>query len=44
VVEWDGDHRIPLKSVDVSKLVGATLQVAVKTGVLKQSQIDSHAG
>ena len=44
VVEWDGDHRIPLKSVDVNKLVGATLQVAVKTGVLKQSQVDSHAG
>lgn len=29
VAEWDGDHRIPLKSADVDKVVDATLQVAV---------------
>lgn len=28
VVEWEGDHRIPLKSFDVKKVVDATLQVA----------------
>jgi hypothetical protein len=29
VAEWEGEHRIPLKSVDVGKVVDATLQVAV---------------
>lgn len=29
VVEWEGEHRIPLKGTDVKKVVEATLQVAV---------------
>lgn len=28
IVEWDGDHRIPLKSTDVKLVVDATLQTA----------------
>lgn len=28
IVEWDGDHRIPIKSVDVQLVVDVTLQTA----------------
>ena len=35
VVEWDGNHRMPIKSADVKKVTEAILDVAMKTGVLE---------
>lgn len=34
LVEWDGDHRIPIKSKDVGAVVAEILRVASETGVL----------
>ncbi|KAF2099318.1 citrinin biosynthesis oxidoreductase CtnB [Rhizodiscina lignyota] len=34
LVEWDGNHRVPIKAVDVDKVVEATFDVARKTGVI----------
>ncbi|KAK1752276.1 serine hydrolase FSH [Echria macrotheca] len=34
VVEWDGDHRIPFKTADVSMVVKEILQMAKEAGVL----------
>ena len=31
LIEWDGNHRIPLKKTDVDKVVEAILEVAAKT-------------
>ena len=31
LIEWDGNHRIPLKKADVDKVVEAILDVAAKT-------------
>jgi pimeloyl-ACP methyl ester carboxylesterase len=33
LIEWDGSHRIPIKSKDVVRVVGAIWDVAEKTGV-----------
>jgi Serine hydrolase (FSH1) len=33
LVEWDGNHRVPIKSVDVKKVIDAILDVASRTGV-----------
>lgn len=33
LVEWDGNHRVPFKTKDVEKVVGAVYDVAEKTGV-----------
>ena len=33
LVEWEGAHRVPLKSNDVEKVVGAMYDLAEKTGV-----------
>jgi Serine hydrolase (FSH1) len=33
LVEWDGNHRIPLKKVDVEKVVDAILKVSTACGV-----------
>ncbi|KAF2400524.1 hypothetical protein EJ06DRAFT_530493 [Trichodelitschia bisporula] len=35
VVEWDGDHRVPIKSKDVVPVVDAILDVARQTEALK---------
>lgn len=34
LMEWDGDHRIPLKTVDVERLVQGILELAEVTGSL----------
>lgn len=39
VVEWEGDHRVPIKSGDVKKVVDAILDVAQETGVLTVAEI-----
>lgn len=33
LVEWDGGHRIPIKTDDVERVLGAVYDVAEKTGV-----------
>jgi hypothetical protein len=33
LVNWEGAHRIPLKSVDVDRVVGAIYDIAERTGV-----------
>ncbi|PGH13814.1 hypothetical protein AJ79_03382 [Helicocarpus griseus UAMH5409] len=33
LVEWDGDHRVPIKSTDVSAVVTEILQVAREVGI-----------
>lgn len=33
LVEWEGAHRIPLKSKDVDRVIGAIYDIAEKTGV-----------
>jgi hypothetical protein len=35
VVEWDGDHRVPYKTVDVEKVNNAMFEAARKTGVMR---------
>ncbi|EON64279.1 hypothetical protein W97_03510 [Coniosporium apollinis CBS 100218] len=35
LVEWDGDHRIPLKSKDADLVTNAIFDIARKTGVLE---------
>lgn len=34
LVEWDGNHRLPIKKKDVAAVVGPILDVAKETGVL----------
>ena len=34
LVEWDGDHRLPIKTKDVSQVVEAIMAVAMETGIL----------
>lgn len=34
LLEWDGDHRVPIKSKEVAAVVGEILDVAKRTGVL----------
>ncbi|KAF2674382.1 citrinin biosynthesis oxidoreductase CtnB [Microthyrium microscopicum] len=34
LVEWDGAHRVPLKSSDVQKVTNAIIEVARKEGIL----------
>ncbi|KAI0123563.1 serine hydrolase FSH [Xylariales sp. AK1849] len=36
VLEWDGGHRVPLKSTDVNPLVEYILDIAEETGALDQ--------
>ncbi|KAI1136378.1 serine hydrolase FSH [Hypoxylon sp. FL0543] len=35
VIEWNGDHRVPLKGTDVQPLIDQILDVARETGALK---------
>jgi predicted esterase len=35
LVEWDGGHRVPIKTKDVLRVVGATMDVARATDALK---------
>jgi predicted esterase len=35
LVEWDGDHRLPIKTKDVSPVVEVIIAVATETGILK---------
>ena len=37
VVEWDGAHRVPIRSRDVAALVGNLLPVAKRAGVIVES-------
>ncbi|KAH8799824.1 serine hydrolase FSH [Xylogone sp. PMI_703] len=34
LIEWDGDHRVPIKSKDVAAVVAEILDIARETGVL----------
>ncbi|KAJ3547694.1 hypothetical protein NM208_g1380 [Fusarium decemcellulare] len=34
VLEWDGEHRVPIKSTDVAALANKIINVASKTGVM----------
>jgi predicted esterase len=34
LVEWEGGHRVPIKSADVQKVTSATIEVARRAGVL----------
>ena len=36
LIEWDGDHRVPIKSKDVAAVVAQILDVANQTGVLSR--------
>jgi len=36
LVEWEGDHRLPIKKADVQAVVRAVHEVAKETGVIKQ--------
>ncbi len=36
LVEWDGNHRVPIKTKDVAAVVQEILVVATETGVLKR--------
>lgn len=33
LIEWDGDHRVPIKSADVAAVAGQILNLAEETGV-----------
>ena len=35
LVEWDGDHRVPVKTKDVAAIVEEIFDVGRETGVLK---------
>ncbi|RYO87190.1 hypothetical protein DL763_006468 [Monosporascus cannonballus] len=35
LVTWDGDHRLPIKTADVQKVVSVTLEMARAAGVLE---------
>jgi len=39
VIEWDGNHRVPIKTNDVKQIVDAILDVAQETGILTAKQI-----
>ena len=34
LVEWEGDHRLPIKSVDVDLVVAKVMEMAWETGVV----------
>ena len=34
VVEWEGEHRVPIKSVDVERIVAEIMDVAEETGAI----------
>jgi predicted esterase len=34
VIEWDGEHRVPIKSKDVERIVDAIFEVARRTGAI----------
>lgn len=36
LVEWDGGHRVPIKTLDAEAVVNEILDVAVQTGVLQR--------
>jgi hypothetical protein len=36
LVEWDGDHRIPIKTPDVDAVVAGVLDMAREAGVLEE--------
>ncbi len=38
LIEWNGDHRVPIKSEDVGKIVKAMLRTAQETGVLEPDE------
>lgn len=35
LMEWDGDHRVPIKTKDVARLVRGILDLSTETGVLE---------
>ena len=35
LIQWDGDHRVPIKSKDVTAVVAQILDIARETGVLR---------
>ncbi|GME49737.1 hypothetical protein M1830_009015 [Neofusicoccum parvum] len=37
LVQWDGNHRLPIKTGDTMAVVQAVLEMAAETGVLKRS-------
>jgi len=39
VLEWDGNHRVPIKTNDVRQIVDAILDVAQETSILTAKQI-----
>jgi len=39
LIEWDGNHRVPIKTNDVRQVVNAILDVAQETGILTAKQI-----
>jgi len=36
LVQWDGDHRVPIKTKDVAAIVAPILDIAKETGVLRE--------
>ncbi len=36
LIQWDGDHRVPIKKKDVAALVESILDIARETGVLRE--------
>ncbi|KOS22904.1 hypothetical protein ESCO_003361 [Escovopsis weberi] len=40
LVQWDGNHRLPIKTHDVALVVGELMQVAVETGVLDSDSLE----
>jgi predicted esterase len=36
LIQWNGDHRVPIKSKDVAAVVAQMLDIAKETGVLKE--------
>jgi predicted esterase len=36
VVEWDGDHRIPIRSQDVDRVTGQILELGRELGIVKE--------
>ena len=43
LMEWDGDHRVPIKTQDVLLLVGYIFDVAYKTGTITKEDVASNS-
>ncbi|KAL4940243.1 serine hydrolase-domain-containing protein [Aspergillus oleicola] len=37
LIEWNGEHRVPIRSTDVTAVVDAILDIACETGVIERS-------